>query len=155
MTYDSAPDTLRHSLRVGQLLAPVLAELAARSVSHDGSKLEEPELSTYNEFVPLLANAEYGTPEYRQLVDAMGEGLAHHYAANPHHPEHYDDGVDGMTLVDLIEMLADWRAASERRPDGTMAQSIARSCARFRIGHQLESILRNTARAYGWSKAPD
>ena len=33
---------------------------------------------------------------------------------NRHHPEYYEDGIAGMTLVDLEEMLSDWEAASHR-----------------------------------------
>jgi hypothetical protein len=37
----------------------------------------------------------------------MGDGLKHHYAHNRHHPEFFgEDGVDGMSLVDVIEMPA-------------------------------------------------
>jgi hypothetical protein len=55
----------------------------------------------------------------------MGDGLKHHYSHNRHHPEFFgEDGVDGMTLVDLIEMLADWKAATERHDDGDLAKSL-------------------------------
>jgi hypothetical protein len=55
----------------------------------------------------------------------MGDGLMHHDAHNRHHPEFFgEDGVDGMTLVDVIEMLADWKAASERHDDGDLAKSL-------------------------------
>jgi hypothetical protein len=52
-------------------------------------------------------------------------GLKHHYAYNRHHQEFFgEDGVDGMTLVDLIEMLPDWKAATERHDDGDLAKSL-------------------------------
>ncbi|WP_207919819.1 DUF5662 family protein [Micromonospora sp. KC207] len=149
MTYDSRPDTLIHSLRVGTLMGAPIKELIARSTQHDLSKLEPPEVETYDEYVPKLQAAEYGSDEYRACLAAMGDGLAHHYAHNAHHPEHHDRGINGMTLVDLIEMLADWRAASERR-GSDLADSMPKSFERFGIDAQLAKILTNTARHFGW-----
>lgn len=91
--YDSTADTLKHSLRVGALLAPVVADLARRAVEHDLSKLADPELSAYNETVPLLRTTTYGTAEYERHRTAMGDALTHHYAHNRHHPEHHQGGI--------------------------------------------------------------
>jgi hypothetical protein len=149
--YDSTADTLRHSLRVGALLTEVIHELVDRCVRHDLSKTEEQELSTYNEFIPRLREATYGTQEYDQLVAAMGEGLRHHYSHNRHHPQHFPDGVNDMTLIDLMELLADWVAATERRPDGgDLAGSMEINRIRSGISDQLWRVLDNTARHLGW-----
>jgi hypothetical protein len=80
----------------------------------------------------------------------MGEGLQHHYANNSHHPEFHADGVNGMTLVDLVEMLADWKAATERHADGDLAKSLDIQRDRFGLTAQLAQILENTARQFGW-----
>jgi hypothetical protein len=151
MSYDSTPDTLRHSLRVAELMGELIKELLDRSVRHDLSKTREPERAVYDEVVPQLRAATYGSVEYRTLVNAMGEGLRHHYAHNRHHPEHFADGVNGMTLVDLVEMLADWKAATERTmPHGDLADSLEINRERFGIAPQLMDILANTARHFGW-----
>src|ERR1051326_5865697 len=136
--FDSTADTLRHSLRVAELMGEPIKELIDRSVRHDLSKTREPELATYNQFAPRLREAAYGTAEHAALVAAMGEGLRHHYAHNRHHPEHFPDGFNGMTLVDLIEMLAAWGGAPRgghgagrgRRP-GTHAAAHLRRFRRF------------------------
>jgi hypothetical protein len=112
-TYDSTADTLNHSQRVGELMAQAIVELVDRAMRHDRSKTEDPELEIFNEFTPKLAKTTYGSDEYLGYLEAMGEGLAHHYAHNRHHPEHFLDGINDMTLLDLIEMLADWKAATE------------------------------------------
>jgi hypothetical protein len=83
----------------------------------------------------------------------MGDGLAHHDATNRHHPEHFPNGANGMTLVDLIEMLADWKAATERGRDGDLAQTLEIHRERFGLAPQLMDILSNTARHYGWLPA--
>ena len=149
--YDSTADTLKHSLRVGALLAPVIAELVDRSVKHDLSKTQPPELEIFNEFTPKLKTSTYGSEEYKSFLEAMGEGLRHHYAHNRHHPEHFGPlGLAGMTLVDLIEMLAVWKAATERHADGDLARSLEIQRERFGIKSPLDAILRNTAAHFGW-----
>jgi uncharacterized protein DUF5662 len=148
--YDSTADTLRHSLRVGELMGQTISELVDRSVRHDRSKTEDPELAVFNEFTPKLRGTTYGSDEYKAHLAAMGEALTHHYAHNRHHPEHFRDGVDGMTLVDLIEMLADWRAAAERHADGSLTRSLRIQRERFGLSEQLARILWNTARHFRW-----
>lgn len=148
--YDSTADTLRHSLRVADLMGEPIKELLDRSVRHDLSKTREPERATYDEFAPKLRAAVYGSAEHTALVEAMGDGLRHHYAHNRHHPEHFPRGVNDMTLVDLIEMLADWKAATERGEDGDLTRTLGVNYERFGITPQLMDILTNTARHHGW-----
>ncbi|MFC1436699.1 DUF5662 family protein [Streptacidiphilus sp. N1-10] len=153
--FDSTADTLRHSLRVAELMGEPIKELIDRSTQHDLSKTREPELSTYDQCVPRLHEATYGTAEYAAAVAAMGEGLRHHYAHNRHHPEHFPDGINGMTLVDLVEMLADWKAATERGGDGDLARALQINRERFGITAQLMDILTNTAHHYHWLNADE
>jgi hypothetical protein len=80
----------------------------------------------------------------------MGEALQHHYEVNRHHPEHFPNGIDDMNLLDVIEMLADWKAATLRHADGDLDRSITQNAERFGYGAQLEGILRNTARQLAW-----
>lgn len=58
--------------------------------------------------------------------------------------------VNKMTLLDLIEMLADWKAAGERHANGSMEKSLEHNQVRFGITEQLSQILKNTARELGW-----
>jgi hypothetical protein len=148
--YDSTADTLRHSLRVGELMGAPIRELVDRSVKHDLSKTEDPELATFNEYTPKLKTTTYGSAEYKAHLAAMGEALRHHYAVSRHHPEFFSQGISGMTLVDLIEMLVDWKAATERNSRGDLAASLAIQQDRFDISDQLAAILRNTAEHFGW-----
>jgi len=146
--YDSTADTLRHAARVAELIAPLAAELVARGIAHDRSKTQDPELAVFNEYTPKLKDSTYGSDEYKGFLAGMGAGLTHHYAANRHHPEHFTRGVDGMTLVDLLEMLADWKAASGRHADGDLRRSLAVQRDRFGLSDQLVQILTNTAAYY-------
>jgi uncharacterized protein DUF5662 len=65
-------------------------------------------------------------------------------------PEHYESGIAGMTLLDIVEMLCDWKAASERTKQGSIAQSLGHNRQRFQIDDQLASILENTVKELGW-----
>lgn len=150
MTYDSTADTLAHSRRVGELMGGPIIELVARSTCHDLSKTREPEKAAFDEYTPRLAESPYGSAQYRANLAGLAEALDHHYDVNRHHPEHFPLGIEGMTLVDVIEMLADWKASTERHPGGDLATSLELQRERFAIGDQLMRILGNTARHYGW-----
>lgn len=150
MTYDSRVDTLQHSQRVGELLAQVVKDLLDRSTCHDRSKTLPPEVSIFDEYTPKLKTLTYGSSEYKACLGAMGEGLRHHYAHNRHHPERFANGVAGMTLVDVVEMLTDWKAATERGKDGDLGKSLEIQRERFGLEPQLAAILENTAAHFGW-----
>lgn len=140
-------DTFRHIERVRNLLNLVVADLLRRGEEHDQSKLESPEVEMFTEFTPKLAASTYGSPEYEGFRKAMGPALDHHYANNSHHPEHHKNGVDDMTLLDIIEMLMDWKAASERHNNGNILKSIEVNADRFKLSPQLVRILENTAKS--------
>ena len=148
--YDSTNDTLEHINKVQVRVAEVQANLDTRAAVHDRSKLQEPEKSVFDRMTPVLRTLTYGSDEYKAALVEMGEGLKHHYAANSHHPEHYPNGIAGMSLLDIVEMLCDWKAASERTKQGNIAASLTHNKQRFGIDDQLFSILENTVRELGW-----
>jgi hypothetical protein len=148
--YDSRPDTLVHSLRVGTLIGDIVAELVTRMTQHDISKTQPPEVEVFDRMTPRLKTLTYGTDEYRASLAEMGPALQHHYANNRHHPEHFAGGMSGMTLVDVVEMLCDWKAATERHTDGDLAKSLVIQRERFGLSDQTHAILWNTAREFGW-----
>jgi Family of unknown function (DUF5662) len=151
MTYDSRNDTLAHIGQVQALLSDVITDLRARARAHDQSKLAEPEKSVFDVFTPKLRDSTYGSDEYKQFLAGMGEGLRHHYAVNDHHPEHHPSGIRSMDLIQLTEMLADWKAATLRHADGDLRRSISQNAERFGYGEELEHILLNTAERLGWA----
>ncbi len=137
--------TMKHIRLVAKLLHMVATELTRRGDVHDQSKLERPEVEMFTEFTAKLATSTYGSPEYEAFRKAMGPALAHHYANNDHHPEHFKHGIDDMNLVQLIEMLCDWKASSTRHNDGNIRKSIEINANRFGMSPQLVKILENTA----------
>lgn len=64
--------------------------------------------------------------------------------------DHRRDRLAGMNLIDVIEMLADWKAATLRHADGDLAASIETNVSRFSITEQTHRLLLNTARDLGW-----
>lgn len=144
MKYDSTADTLQHIKRVNELLIDSATELLNRAKVHDDSKLRSPEKELFDEFTPNLKKMTYGSKEYKNSLEGLKVALDHHYANNSHHPEHRSNGINGMNLFDLIEMLVDWKAAGERHEDGCIRKSIKINKERFEISDQLSEILTNT-----------
>jgi hypothetical protein len=142
--YDSRPDTEKHIARVQELLGYCIHEFRHRADVHDLSKLEDPEKSTFDEFTPKLAASTYGSAEYKEMLSGLKPALDHHYQENSHHPEHYINGVNDMNLFDILEMLMDWKAATERHDNGSIDKSIRINQSRFGINEQLVIILENT-----------
>jgi hypothetical protein len=150
MAYDSTEDTKQHIKTVQGFLSEALGNLVGRSMVHDASKLEEPEKSMYDEFTPKLRDSTYGSDEYKGFLKDMGPALQHHYQANSHHPEHYPNGINGMSLMDLLEMLADWKAAGMRHANGDISKSMEINRTRFGMSDQLFEIFQNTLKELRW-----
>lgn len=138
--------TIQHIENVRKYIKVLTDKLTVRGINHDKSKLEDPELELFVEFTPKLADTQYGSEEYKQHLEGLKPALEHHYAVNRHHPEHFSEGIKDMNLIDLCEMLADWKAATLRQKDGNLLKSIEYNCSRFQIDNQLKSILLNTAK---------
>lgn len=145
--YDSRLDTLRHIETVRYFLKRVIDDLGRRWKRHDKSKLLPPEKPIFDQMTPKLAGCTYGSAEYEGYRAQMGVALEHHYEVNSHHPEHFEDGIKGMSLIDLLEMVCDWKAATLRHNDGDIDRSIEINQQRFGYSDELKQIIFNTVRA--------
>lgn len=150
--YNSKADTQKHIEKVQDNITLINNELIYRSAHHDKSKMQTPEVEIFDEVTPKLNGLTYGSDEYNAQLAQMGEALKHHYESNSHHPEHYQNGINDMTLVDLIEMFCDWCAATERHADGDIFKSIEHNRNRFGMGGTLANILINTATEYNMGR---
>lgn len=180
MSEDSKSETTAHILRVRELLYIVQNKLEQRGFKHDQSKLESPEKEGFDEVTGALRWLTYGSDEYKAQLDKLKLILAHHYAHNSHHPEHFQvlecnicferfpsdyskncercgngqftsrPDIGGMSLLDIMEMFCDWKAATERHADGSLAKSIEINAVRFQMESQLISIFRNTRKEMEW-----
>lgn len=140
---------IQHINRVQGHMAAIIDRLVARAAHHDQSKMTDEEMGLVLA-KPALDKYEHRSPEEIAALEALRESLAHHYAMNDHHPEHYPNGVDDMSLLSLLEMVCDWKAASEMSPNGNFQKSIEYNRDRFNLSPQLVRILENTGREMGW-----
>ncbi len=148
--YDSRVETYEHIQQVQANIFEIIKRLTGRAMRHDASKLEDPEKELFDKWTPALADLEYGSTEYDAALEKLGPALDHHYAKNSHHPEHYPDGVSDMTVMDVIEMFCDWKAATQRMHDGNIRKSLEINKKRFALSEQLFQIFENTVKELGW-----
>ena len=139
---------IAHIRRVQELMGAMAANLIARGICHDQSKLSP------NEAGLVIGKSElnkirYGSAAYTTALQKVAPAIKAHYEANTHHPEHYVRGITAMSLFDLFEMLADWKAAGEES-GGDMARSLEVNQRRYDIPPSLLSVLRATADEMGW-----
>jgi hypothetical protein len=149
-SYDSTADTKKHIAEVVYRVNQVCSELMVRAKNHDKSKLASPEKETFDRVSENLRGLTYGSAEYNKQLEGMNEALQHHYSVNRHHPNHWAYGINGMSLLDLIEMLADWKAAGARHADGSMRASLDKNRVRFNIPDELYRMLERTCHDLGW-----
>lgn len=116
-------------------------------MKHGQSKFgpeEKPLLESKKELDQLV----YMSDEYKAALENVQEAVLHHYRHNRHHPE-YHGGIENMNLIDLLEMLADWKAASEMQ-GSTIAEFLIQNRDRFKIPYQIYNLLENTCIDLGW-----
>ena len=139
-------ETQKHIEAVRRYIRFMIDKLDMRGVKHDASKLETPEVEVFAEYTPKLNSTLFGSEDYYKNLDGMKSALDHHYASNRHHPEHFVNGINDMTLIDVLEMFCDWKASTLRHNDGNLLKSIETNAERFEMEGQLKQILINTAR---------
>jgi hypothetical protein len=135
-------NVLHHKQMVAEYMQRVTSELMQRAVLHDYSKFETQEFDAYADNLPYFEKAAYGSEEYRAALARIKPAIDHHFAANRHHPEHFISGIEGMNLIDALEMVCDWMAAAKRVPGGKL--QLERQKERFGIDHQLYSLILHT-----------
>jgi hypothetical protein len=144
--YECKLETMKHICKVRQFIIKITNALSYRAATHDNSKLREPELAIFTEFTPKLAGSTYGSDEYKAFLKDMQVALDHHYDNNQHHPEYFfrknNSGFTGMvglhdmTLVDIVEMLCDWKAAGDERD--THGWSMEESFEKMQEKYQIQ-----------------
>ena len=144
---DSTKSTMKHQAEVMKLITRFCKKMDKRARQHDASKLVAPEKEGFDRATWKLSKLKYGSKDYAKSLADLKVTLKHHYQTNDHHPEHYPNGVKGMTLYALVEMFYDWSAAVKRHKDGDIYKSIEINSKRFKLSPQLKQIFINTADA--------
>jgi hypothetical protein len=151
MTLESAKEfgaIHQHKYLVLSYLTPIIQDLIKRAAEHDNSKFSEEEFPGLVGAIEEFKKVQYGTPEYMALREKYKPTFDAHYRKNRHHPEFHQNGIEDMDLIDLVEMVCDWKAASMRAESGNIANSIKIGSERYNIPPVLVKILENTARNY-------
>jgi len=136
--------TVTHKLWVIIYISGFVFRLAWRALLHDWTKFSSAETQGFVKTISQLKKTTYGSAEYQELLDQLRPSLEHHYRHCRHHPEHFEDGVAGMTLLDVVEMYFDWKAACRRHADGDLRRSIGHNRKRFELSEEVARILMNT-----------
>jgi len=115
--------------------------LIKRALLHDLSKYGDLEALSFDG-IKKLRGITYGSDAYKEGLKELQPALKHHYSLNSHHPENHERGFDGMTAIDILEMVCDWRAAVRRYKDGSMVASMVVNKERYGISEQEMEKLR-------------
>ena len=143
-TMDYLTDVLIHQKEVAMWIEKVCGKLRERACIHDITKLRDPEFSTFVSTRERFKKVNYGTKEYEALTEEAKEAVDHHYKYNRHHTAYHENGINDMTLIDLIEMVCDWLSAQNRSPDRTIWDTLDYAKNKYKIEDQLFSIIKNT-----------
>ena len=141
---ESKYKTMRHIETVRNFIDCVIRELLSRQEQHDQSKLQQPEVDVFEIYTAKLRDCIYASDEYKKYMEEMKPAIDHHHTCNRHHPEYFVDSIRGMDLVDLIEMLCDWKSATMRHNTGDIYKSLELNQKRFGYSDDIKRLLKNT-----------
>ena len=143
--YETMCDTYKHKQLVNKFMNQVIQRLGERAINHDNSKLEDFEADIFAQHNSKLADCTYGSEEDKKTLEELKDALDHHYAKNRHHPQHWPNGIKDMDLVDLIEMICDWLAASKKHDNGNIYESLEKNQKRFRYSDNDKNFYKTTS----------
>jgi hypothetical protein len=136
-------DLVQHKQWVAENMQIAANDLFRRAAVHDNSKFSPEEFELYDQLFPELQKYTYGSPELKAVYTQLGPALTHHLKVNRHHPEYYENGINEMNLIDVLEMVCDWMAASKRSQTG-IDRGLEINKERYGISDQLFEIIKNT-----------
>lgn len=107
--------------------------------------LQSPELEGFDIITKELKSLVFGSKEYKTVLLEQKDIIQYHYKNNSHHPEHYKNKINDMSLLDLLEIIIDWKAAGLRH-NGNLFKSIDICADKYNFSPQLKQIFINTAK---------
>ena len=148
--FEVLTDILRHISEVAENLEDIIHDLRKRGISHDRTKLEELEFDSFVKTQPKFKKVNYGSKEYQECVEAIKPAIEHHYQSNRHHTGFHKNGFADMNLLDILEMLADWKAASRRNPDLSFKESLPKAFEKYNIPENMQKHIIATLEYLRW-----
>jgi len=143
-------EILTHRAEVQKNLAIIRAELEQRGIMHDISKFEDVEFDAFVTTRPKFKKANYGSKEYKECEEQIKPALDHHYSTNRHHIKYHPHGFEDMNLLDILEMLADWKAASKRSPNLSFKDSLKIAFKKYEIPKNMQRHIIKTLEYLNW-----
>jgi rubredoxin len=148
--YDEYTPKLRDMTYGSDEYKQCLADMGVALKHHYGNNTHHPEY--YQMWKCPICNSIFSDkeaiidfePDTRLCPKCSAHGAIFESALEP------ASGIYGMSLLDIIEMLADWKAATARHADGDIKESLRINRERFGISDQLFEILKNTVQELEW-----
>lgn len=144
MAGESIAETMAHKMEMIKLGNMFIIDLMERIREHDNTKLSSPEVEGFDAMAGTIGSITYGSKEDEGAKDQLKVALTHHYARERHHPEHFDNGIEDMNLIDIVEHFLDCMSASLRHDDGNFRLSLKNNVERFHYPVELTKIFENT-----------
>lgn len=140
-----------HKDMINHYLSLITTDIINKASVHDDSKLHGDEKKYFiKSLKDTYPSSNYLDEEYIESMkqENLSLALKFHYSLNDHHPEHHENGIEDMDLVQILEMLVDWKVGGLGIYNGDIFESIQKNKDRFGIDDQLVKILINTAKKY-------
>lgn len=144
---DTESYILNHIKKVQNKICKLIVALSIRLQEHDKSKLEEPEFSLWKK-IDEEPRYPYGSKKYKEKIERYHELFEMHYNKNPHHPEHFQNGISDMTIIDLAEMLCDWISYKDNIRVTEAIDMVEKQSKRFGYSDEIKDMLINTLNTY-------
>lgn len=144
--FDSRYRMMRHIETVRNYINTIVKELINRQEQHDQSKFESPEEEIFVKYTPKIRKLLFNSKEYKKYVKIMTPAINHHRKYNRHHIEYFKNGIKDMNLIDLTELICDWKAASIRNNKDNILNSIEINQNIYGYSDEVKEILKNTAK---------
>lgn len=137
--------TLGHINHTKKYISTIIKELESRAKSHDNSALYSPEIDVFAEYTEG-SSQDFIYGNCREYSDETTQVLKQHYEKNPHHIESYENGIQDMTLIDLMIMLCDWTAlfSKSKKRDKEIIEFIKQNKDKYGFSDEVMQILINT-----------
>lgn len=126
---------LRHIGTVRQYLLKFVQQLEYRREAHDISKLSLEEFQGFIEVNQIAREHPYGSEEYKNSLKG-NKVIQLHFSRNSHHPEFYPNGIEDMSIFDIIEMTIDWLSAAKTYGQTSFEDSLAIQTKRFNLSEK-------------------
>lgn len=131
---------LRHVGIVRRNIKHFSQALDKRADVHDISKLSLEEFRGFVEVNQIARQHPFGSKEYKESLKD-NDVIDLHFSRNSHHPEFYPNGIDDMSLLDVIEMICDWKAASETYGQTSFTDALVIQADRFKLDDKQQWLI--------------